>query len=261
MRTYKITIQYDGTRYQGWQRQQNTPDTIQEIIEKAISLWAGYAVTIDGSGRTDAGVHAKGQTASFNLAGKVAKSDFLTKINQGLPSDIRITNVELVKNGFHARLSAVAKTYCYQIDTREKPDVFSRRYTCHHAAELDVCEMKKAAGYLLGTKDYAAFTDQKEDKSTLRSIYDIDIVQEYDKIYLYFYGSGFLYHMVRILAGTLLEVGDGRKTAKEISDIIQSKDRKRAGFLAPAQGLFLQEVFYHKASFLRKDRISQEEAE
>ena len=138
MRTYKLTIAYDGTRYQGWQRQSNTDRTIQGILEQTISGQIGYDVEVNGSGRTDAGVHAKGQTASVMLPGKTEENFFTEKINEVLPEDIRILSAKLVKNGFHARKSAVGKTYEYHIDTGEKPDVFTRKYAYHFPNDLDV---------------------------------------------------------------------------------------------------------------------------
>ena len=151
MRTYKLTIAYDGTRYQEWQRQMNTDRTIQGILESVIREQAGYEVEVNGSGRTDAGVHAKRQTASIVLAGQPEDGFFTEKINRSLPEDIRILDAQLVKNGFHARKSAVGKAYEYNIDTGEKPDVFTRRYCYHFPHELDLERMRKAAGYLLGT--------------------------------------------------------------------------------------------------------------
>ena len=136
MRTYKLTIAYDGTAYQGWQRQANTENTLQGILERTISSVAGYPVEIDGSGRTDAGVHANGQTATVVLSGQVEDGFFKEKINSRLPGDIRILDAELVRNGFHARKSAVGKRYIYQLDLAEKPDVFTRRYTYHFPQQI-----------------------------------------------------------------------------------------------------------------------------
>lgn len=244
MRTYKMTIVYDGTRYQGWQRQKTTGHTIQGIVEEAVSKMTGYPVEIDGSGRTDGGVHAKGQTASMTLSGKVDAERFRNGMNELLPEDIRVKEMLLVKNGFHARLNAKGKRYEYFIDTREKPDVFARRYCYHYPYELDVEAMEEAAGYLLGKHDFAGFTDKKDEKSTIRTIYDIIIEKQDSKIRIEYYGTGFLYHMVRILTGTLLDVGTGQKRPEEIPVILEEKKREYAGFLAPAMGLFLKEVYY-----------------
>ncbi|MCU6747972.1 tRNA pseudouridine(38-40) synthase TruA [Faecalicatena acetigenes] len=244
MRTYKLTVSYDGTRYQGWQKQKNTDKTIQAIVENALGKTAGYPVEIYGSGRTDAGVHAKGQTLSCSLRGKIREETFQEVINSLLPEDIRVIRTELVKNGFHARYSASGKCYEYHIDTRQKQDVFERRYSYHFPYKVDKKKMEEAARILIGTHDFAAFTDKKEEKSTIRSIYDIMIAGQDGKIQITYRGNGFLYHMVRILTGTLLEVGMGKLTTEEIAGALVTGERKKAGFMAPAKGLFLKEVYY-----------------
>lgn len=245
MRNYKMTIAYDGTKYQGWQRQSGTELTIQETLEKAISGFVGYSVQINGSGRTDSGVHAWGQTADVKLSGRVDEARFRDCVNSALPEDIKIRKVELVKNGFHSRFSAVAKKYEYTIDQNEKPCVFTRKYCCHYVKKLNVEEMKNAAAFLVGTHDFGGFTDKKDEKSTVRTIYNIEIIQSGGKIKLIFHGNGFMYHMVRILTGTLLEVGSGEKKAEAVQVILKTKTRADAGFLAPAAGLCLKEVIYH----------------
>ena len=244
MRTYKLTIAYDGTRYQGWQRQANTDRTIQGILEQTISQQAGFAVEVNGSGRTDAGVHAKGQLASIVLPGQAEEGFFTDRVNEVLPKDIRILDARLVKNGFHARKSATGKQYEYRIDTGEKPDVFTRRYAYHFPQKPDIERMRQAAVYLKGTHDFAGYTDKKDDKSTKRTIYDIMVSGQGSRVVLTYDGTGFLYHMVRILTGTLLEVGTYQRTPESVRDALDTKDRSRAGFLAPARGLFLREVRY-----------------
>lgn len=244
MRTYKLTIAYDGTAYQGWQRQVNTEKTIQGILERVISEELGYDVEVNGSGRTDAGVHACGQTASVVLRGKVENDFFMKQVNEHLPSDIRISRTELVKNGFHARKNAVWKIYQYQIDTAENPNVFDRRYTYHFPEKLDLVAMKKAADLLTGTHEYAAYTDKKDEKSTKRTIYAIMVGGQGSRVNIQYEGTGFMYHMVRILTGTLLEVGTGARSVESVREVLRKKDRAEAGFLAPARGLFLKEVFY-----------------
>ena len=244
MRTYKLTIAYDGTRYQGWQRQANTARTIQGILERVISEQAGYPVEIDGSGRTDAGVHASGQTASVVLSGITSESFFTEEINRILPEDIRILEADLVKSGFHARKSAVGKVYEYRIDTGTKPDVFQRRYCFHFPHELDLDIMRRAAEKLKGTHEFAGYTDKKDEKSTKRTIYDIIVSGQGSSVTIRYEGTGFLYHMVRILTGTLLEVGTYQRTVESVAEVLQTKDRGQAGFLAPARGLFLKEVHY-----------------
>ena len=244
MRTYKLTVAYDGTCYQGWQRQSNTDQTIQGILEQTISGASGYSVEVNGSGRTDAGVHATGQTASVVLHGLTEEIFFTEEINRMLPGDIRILNSELVKNGFHARKSAIGKLYEYRIDTGKKPDVFQRRYCYHFPHALDLEAMRKAAGYLTGTHEYAAYTDKKDEKSTKRTIYDIMVSGQGGSVSIRYNGTGFLYHMVRILRGTLLEAGIHERTPESVLEALQMKERGRSGFLAPARGLFLKEVRY-----------------
>lgn len=244
MRNYKMVIAYDGSRYKGWQRQNLTNLTIQSIMEQTIEQIVGYPVEIDGSGRTDAGVHAHGQVASMKVSGLLGET-FLEDLNCLLPEDISLMKLELVKGSFHARYSAQAKKYKYCIDTRKKPSVFTRRYTYHFPKELDIKKMERAAGYLIGTHDFSAFTDNKEEeKSKVRTIYEIKIKQEGTNIELEFYGNGFMYHMVRILTGTLLEVGCGEKDPDEIPKILERKEREAAGFVVPARGLFLERVYY-----------------
>ena len=244
MRTYKLTIAYDGTRYQGWQRQPDTERTIQGTLERTICTLKGYPVEVNGSGRTDGGVHAKAQTASICLPGKVEEEVFLKELNQMLPEDIRVTGVELVKNGFHARYSASGKQYVYTIDTREKADVFTRKYCFHYPEHLDIKAMRAAAECLTGKHDFAAFTDRNEDQSTIRTIYDIRIEEHGNKVRIIYEGNGFMYHTVRILTGTLLEVGIGKRTLEETKGLLDGGERRQAGFLVSACGLMLKEVYY-----------------
>lgn len=244
MRTYKLTVSYEGTRYQGWQRQNNTPDTIQEVLEQAVEKTVGYPVSLDASGRTDAGVHAKGQTASIVLRGKIDEVAFISKINEILPEDIQVTEIRLMKNGFHARHNARGKCYEYRIDCREKQDVFARKITCHYPEQLDTVRMREAAAVLEGRHDFGAFTDKKDEKSTIRTICGIIIEEQGEKIRIEYRGTGFMYHMVRILTGSLLEVGTGKKTVEDVKRALKSGKRDDAGFLAPAKGLTLKEVYY-----------------
>lgn len=244
MRTYKMTISYEGSRYQGWQRQATTDNTIQHILEWTLGRMVGYRVQVDGSGRTDSGVHARGQVASVTLSKLYDVEDLKDALNRSLPEDIRIIRIELARNGFHARKSAKGKKYEYYIDCREKPDVFSRRYCYHYPEKLDIEAMRDAAEYLIGVRDFSSFTDNKEAKDTVRRIYSIKIVRAEEKIRITYYGSGFLYHMVRILTGTLIEVGDGKRDSESIPALIEARDRSMAGFLAPARGLFLRKVYY-----------------
>ena len=246
MRTYKLKIAYDGGRYQGWQRQPTTDLTVQSQLENALSGGIGYPVDIHAAGRTDAGVHAYGQVAHMKVAGKLDEATLCKKVNEVLPDDIRILDMELVKNGFHSRYQAKGKRYRYCIDLRkERPDVFTRKYRFHYPEILNLEAMKEASGYLKGKHDFSAFTDRKEDeKSTVKYIYDIIFDLQKDELFITFYGTGFLYHMVRILTGTLLEVGVGQRSPESVRHALESGVREDAGFLAPASGLFLMEVIY-----------------
>ena len=252
MNNYKLILQYDGTRYSGWQKQGNTDNTIQAKLETIAGKLTGLPTDVNGSGRTDAGVHALGQTANFRCEKNLADTDYIRDyFNHALPMDIRIISVEEAPTRFHARLNAKEKHYRYVIDNAIVPNVFERRYAARipsgYEARIpyDIKEMKKAAAYLTGEHDFKSFCDNRHmKKSTVRSIHNIRIVLQDDRITMDFYGNGFLYHMVRILTGTLLEVGSGQRSAEDIPRILQSLDRREAGFTAPAQGLFLVEVMY-----------------
>lgn len=245
-----MVVAYDGSRYKGWQRQTLTNLTIQTILERTVEMMLGYPVEIDGSGRTDAGVHAKGQVANMKVSG-LLKEDFLEELNCLLPEDISVQTLELVPGSFHSRYSAKAKKYKYTIDTREKPCVFTRRYTYHFPHLLNLDHMRQAAGYLIGTHDFSAFTDNKEEeKSKVRTIYKIEIEKHDSNVELKFYGSGFLYHMVRILTGTLLEVGRGKRQPEEVKLALEQKERGMIGFVAPERGLCLEKVYYEEEEIL-----------
>ncbi len=242
---YKLTIQYDGSRYDGWQRQGNTDNTIQGKIEAVLSRLVGESVEIHGAGRTDAGVHAEGQVASVRLPGKWTPAEIMDYLNQYLPEDIAVIGVEEADERFHARLNAVGKVYRYDIRLGSTPDVFRRKYQYRVEEPLDIAAMKAAAEHLTGTHDYRAFCSNKRyKKSTVRTVTAIDIVMNGANLTITFRGDGFLYNMVRILTGTLLEVGMGERKPEEMSGILASLDRTRAGKTAPAQGLTLVQVEY-----------------
>lgn len=249
MRNYKLILQYEGTRYQGWQRQESTGNTIQGRLEALLTKMTGAPVEIQGSGRTDAGVHALGQVANFHADISMRAEEVRDYMNRYLPEDIAVIQAEEVPERFHSRLNARGKTYRYQIVNGKVPAVFGRRYSWHIEEPLDTQAMKKAAGYLTGTHDFQSFTSAKKGKkSTIRTIDSICITTERcagnDKIILSFSGDGFLYHMVRILTGTLVEVGKGLRAPEDIPGLLEQKDRQKSGALAPAQGLTLVEVRY-----------------
>lgn len=240
---YKIVLEYEGTRYNGWQRQTSTPNTIQGIIEDAIYKATGESVEINGSGRTDAGTHALGQVANFKLKNNI--DNIMDRLNDELPSDIRILSCNEVDDRFHARLNAVGKTYIYKIDTAKKVNVFTRRTVNHFNFTLNMEEMKRAAALLTGTHDFKSFCSNKRTKkSTVRTIYSIDILSKGTEIDFVYKGDGFLYNMVRILTGTILEVGLGKIKADDVTGIIEAKDRSKAGMTMPPRGLILAEVKY-----------------
>jgi len=242
---YKLTIQYDGSRYDGWQRQGNTDNTIQGKLESVLSRLIGETVEIHGAGRTDAGVHAEGQVASVKLPGNLPPAEIMSYLNKYLPEDIAVTNVETADDRFHARLSAIGKVYRYSIRLGCTPDVFRRKFQYRVEDILDVDAMKQAAAQLTGTHDYRAFCSNKRyKKSTVRTIHSIDIMIDGANMDILFHGNGFLYNMVRILTGTLLEVGQGLRAPEEMSSILESLDRTQAGKTAPAQGLTLVQVKY-----------------
>ena len=242
---YKLTIQYDGSRYDGWQRQGNTDNTIQGKIEGVLSRLTRECVEIHGAGRTDAGVHAEGQVASVKLSGKRPAAEVMAYLNQYLPEDIAVVDVQEADERFHARLTAVGKVYRYDIRLGSTPNVFRRKYQYRVEQPLDVAAMKKAAEYLTGTHDYRAFCSNKRyKKSTVRTVTAIEIAVNGADVSITFRGDGFLYNMVRILTGTLLEVGLGERKPEDMPAILDSLDRTRAGKTAPAQGLTLVQVEY-----------------
>lgn len=244
MRNIRLDICYDGTRYRGWQRLANTDQTIQGKLETALSRILGENIEISGSGRTDAGVHAKGQVANFHTQSNMPCLEMLAQLRKYLPEDIGILGVKDCADRFHARLNAKEKTYCYRIWNSESPCVFDRRYVYQLPEKLDLDAMEKAADHLLGEHDFSAFCgNPKMKKSTVRFIRSIELRRCGEELRIYYTGNGFLQNMVRILTGTLIEVGRGERSAESIPELFGLK-RSEAGFLAPAQGLCLEEVFY-----------------
>lgn len=245
MRNFKVTLQYEGTRYQGWQKQEGTDNTIQGKLEALLSRMAGSKVEIQGSGRTDAGVHAAGQVANFHLDTDQSPSQIMDYMNFYLPEDIAVISIEEVPERFHSRLNAKGKTYLYRVINSPVPHIFDRKYAWTVEEKLDVDAMRKAAAFLEGTHDYKAFTSlKKSKKSTVRTVERILIECVDDEIRFTFRGDGFLYHMVRIMMGTLIEVGLHKKKPEEITGIFEKGLRENAGELVPAKGLTLLEVRY-----------------
>lgn len=247
MKNYKIIIQYEGTRYQGWQRQDSTSNTIQGKFEAILVKMTGLDfVQVDGSGRTDSGVHALGQAANFKIDTDMSAQEVMDYLNRYLPEDIGVISIEEMPERFHSRLNAKGKTYQYRIWNSKLPCVFERRYVHELPERLDVEAMRRAASSLVGTHDFKAFTSNKKSrKSTVRTIESIIIEKNNSEVVLTYSGDGFLYHMVRILTGTLIEIGLGQRTPDSVAGLLsQEASRDMAGALAPAKGLCLIEVRY-----------------
>jgi tRNA pseudouridine38-40 synthase len=244
MPTLKLTLQYDGTNYVGWQRQPNGT-SIQELIERALEPIEGKPVTIIGAGRTDAGVHAMGQVASVRLASTLDPATLGRALNAALPEDIRVVQVERVSPDFNARFSATGKVYEYRVYAGAFVPPFERRYAWHVPQPLDVARMRSAASALVGTHDFSAFRAAGSDAATSeRTLHRLDLSADLPRLMLVAAGDGFLRHMVRTIVGTLVEVGLGRRSVESVAAALASRDRAQAGPTAPAHGLFLVKVEY-----------------
>lgn len=244
MQNYRVLIQYDGTRYSGWQKQGNTDATIQGRLEKAISQLTGEEIELHGSGRTDAGVHALGQVANFKTGKPLDCARFTVQLNELLPDDIAVLEIQPAEPRFHARLNAKEKVYRYTIRNSPCADVFQRRFECKLPEPLDFKKMQKAAQLLTGTHDFRGFSTGRTKKSTVRTVFSIEIEKTGERVDITYTGDGFLYNMVRILTGTLIEIGLGQREMDSILTVFKTKNRAQAGFTAPAQGLCLVEVRY-----------------
>ena len=244
MKNYKLNVQYDGSRYNGWQKQGNTRNTIQEKFESVLSLMCERNIEIFASGRTDSGVHAENQIANFKCVTDKSCEEIKNYLNKYLPSDILVKSVEEADERFHSRLNAISKTYEYRICVG-KPDVFMRKYVFETDKMPDVERMKEASKLLLGKHDFKGFSSvKKTKKSTERTINFIDIEEKCGLIVIRINGSGFLHNMVRIICGTLLQIGCGEFEGSIINEIFEEKTREKAGVTLPASGLVLKEVFY-----------------
>lgn len=245
MRNIKLTIEYDGTRYKGWQRLGNDSNTIQAKIEKVLSELTNEEIELIGSGRTDAGVHAYNQIANFKTNSKISTDKIIDYCYKYLPQDIVVKNAEDVDENFHSRYNAKGKVYIYKIYNNRTHDVFKRKFFYHVSEKLDIDKMRDASLLFIGKHDFKSFTALKsKKKSTIKEIYSIDILNEDADIYIIYRGNGFLYKMIRIITGTLIEAGLGKITTDEIKHIFEQKDRSLAPPTAPSHGLFLKEVIY-----------------
>ena len=244
MRNIKLTIEYDGTSYGGWQKQKNNR-TIQQCIEEAIKLLTGEEVELIGSSRTDAGVHAKGMVANFITNSKIPSDKFREAINTKLPDDIGIIKSEDVDKNFHSRYDSKGKTYCYTLVNRYEKVCLGRSYVYQVRDELNYNLMKDAAKYFLGKHDFKAFkTNGSSVKTSVRTISGLELELKGDVLKIFISADGFLYNMVRIIVGTLIEVGKGKIKPEDIESIIRNGDRSKAGPCVPPNGLVLEKVFY-----------------
>lgn len=242
MKNIKLTIEYIGTQYAGWQRQEGAR-TIQGEIERALTCITGENIEIHGSGRTDAGVHALGQVASFNTSSKIPGDKIKYALNQHLPEDIRILKSEEVAEDFHARFSAKAKTYVYRIQTGNVRRPFEQGRAYYVRSQLNISKMESESRKLIGEHDFSAFKSEGSSAKTfVRKIHDLRIDWRDDIVEISVSGNGFLYNMVRIIVGTLIEIGKGKNY--DISEVLKSKDRALAGPTAPAHGLYLKSLDY-----------------
>ncbi len=244
MRNLRLDICYDGTRYKGWQRLSSGDNTIQGKLETVLTRLLDEPIQVSGSGRTDAGTHAKGQVANFHCNSNMTCDEILSGLRMYLPEDIGVYSCRDVSQRFHARLNAKEKTYRYRLWNSTAPCVFDRRYVYTDTRHFDLVAMRNASEYFIGTHDFSAFCGNKHmKKSTVRAIRSFDIATNENEIVFTVTGNGFLQHMVRIMVGTLLEVGTGDRKADSIPGLF-GKSRENAGPSVPACGLCLMEVSY-----------------
>lgn len=245
MRNIKLTMEYDGSRYKGWQKLFDTEMTIQAKLEAVLSKMVDEKIEIIGSGRTDVGVHALYQVGNFKTNSTIHVNDIMQYLYNYLPEDIVVTSAEEVDERFHSQYNVVSKKYTYRIWNSKYHDPFLRKYTAHVHEPLDIDKMRRATAYLIGEHDFTSFhSTRSQKKSSIRTIYSIIIDNRSELIEIICHGNGFLHNMVRIIAGTLIEVGAGRMKPEYIKEIIDKKDRTLAGPTAPAKGLFLVDVEY-----------------
>ncbi|MCD8214254.1 MAG: tRNA pseudouridine(38-40) synthase TruA [Clostridiales bacterium] len=237
MSNIRLTLRYDGTKYFGFQRQKDKP-TIQKKLEECLNRILEEDIEVIGSGRTDAGVHALAHTVNFHTKTDKTPKEIMAALNAHLPWDIAVTEAKYASERFHSRYNVLRKTYVYRINTRGYINVFERKYVYDFFTPLDSEKMRAAAKLMTGTHDFKGFSAvKKTDKSTVRTVFSIDITEKEGETDITYTGSGFLRNMVRIMTGTLIEIGSGQKEASVINEVFETKDRLKAGFTAPAQGL------------------------
>ena len=245
MRNLKMAIAYDGFKYKGWQKQKETDLTIQGKIEAVLSKMTGEEIQLVGCGRTDSGVHAENYIANFHTKCAFSINTMLDYFYEFLPEDIVVKSMENVAERFHARYNVKSKTYVYRINNNKFRDVFNRKYSYHLAEKLNLTEMRNASEVLIGSHDFQSFTNSRNsDKSTSRTINYINIIEKDGLVEIEVNGNGFLLNMVRIIVGTLIEVGKGKLKPIDVEKILIEKKRWEAGPLAQAKGLYLKDVQY-----------------
>lgn len=245
MANYKLIIAYDGTRYRGWQRLAISDDTIQGKIETVLSRMTSDEIQIVGAGRTDAGAHARGQVANFHTTFKTSAEDIFKYLTAYLPKDIAIVSVNKVDPRFQAQYNAVSQKYVYQIRTGLAPNPFDNKYRLHIPERLNFKQMSEACSFFLGTHDFQSFTSRKsKTKSNERTLTRLELVREGNDLDIIIEADGFLHNMVRIIVGTLIEVGLGKKTPEDIDRIFAQKLRSEAGYTVSPHGLFLEEISF-----------------
>lgn len=245
MYNYKMILTYDGSNYNGWQKQKNTEKTIQEALELAIKNIIKENIEIIGSGRTDKGVHALGQVANFQTKNQYDVKELKNHLNKELRNDITILKISEEDERFHSRYNTKSKTYIYKINNSETQNPFVRKYTYHLPEKLNIQKMKEASKFLIGEKDFQVFSSARNNKkNTVKTIENIEILSENNEILIRFKGNGFLYNQVRIMVGTLIEIGLEKHKPNYINDIFNKKERSFAGRTIPPHGLYLEKVYY-----------------
>lgn len=245
MRNIKITVEYEGSNYSGWQRQKNSRDTIQEKIENALWEITGEKISVAGSGRTDAGVHAIGQVANFHTSSRMSGEKLCRALNSVLPRDISVKSLEEVPADFHSRISSKKKTYFYRILNRAAPPALDRKTCWFISRELDTDSMSAACRLIEGKHDFAVFANvDAKVKTTVRTVFSAKIKRDGDFIIFTVSADGFLKRMVRLIVGTLVRVGKGNLSVKGLEEIMKKGEKTRDVIAAPPQGLFLEKVEY-----------------
>lgn len=246
MKNFKLTIEYDGTKYKGWQRLGDNDNTIQGKLEKVLCKMTNEKIEVIGCGRTDAGVHAENYIANFHTKCQLSEEMMSNYLYEFLPEDIVVKNIEEVDERFHSRYNIKSKTYVYKINSNKFRNVFNRKYLYHTSEKLNIEKMKEASKFLIGTHDFQSYTTLKsKKKSTVRTINYINILEKENNIIeIEFNGDGFLWNMIRIIVGTLLKVGTGDLKVEKVREILEKKKRDEAGPIAQAKALYLKEVIY-----------------